>query len=244
MRYLITFSYDGSKFYGLQKQPNKETIQSNIESALEKINKKKVCLISTGRTDALVHAYKQYAHFDLDINIECIALKKALNSLTSKYIYVKDVKQVSGDFHARFDVLNKTYVYKINMGEYDPISCDYIYQYNKNLDITKMEEASKYLIGTHNFKSFTTAKDKRKSYERTIDNITFKKTNDLLEISFTGNGFLRYMVRNMVGILIEIGSLERNVDEIETILNSEDRKYAGITAQPCGLYLVDVKFKK
>ncbi len=244
MRYLITFSYDGSKFYGLQKQPDKETVQSNIESALEKINKKKVSLVATGRTDALVHAYKQYAHFDLDINIECLCLKRALNSLVSRYIYIKDVKVVSNDFHARFDVLNKTYVYKINMGEYDPISCDYVYQYNQDLDIMKMEEASKYLIGTHNFKSFTTAKDERDSYERTIYSIDFKRNDNILEISFTGNGFLRYMVRNMVGILIEVGSLKRDPREVEVILKSEDRKCAGITAEPCGLYLVDVKFKK
>ncbi len=244
MRYLMRFSYDGSKFNGLQVQVEGSTIQGTIEEALTKINKKFVKLTATGRTDALVHAYNQYAHFDLDVLMSGSEVEKALNSLVGSYIYVKEVKEVANDFHARFDVQNKTYVYKINMGEYNPIEYDYVYQYCKILDIVKMKEASTYLLGKHNFKSFAKAKDLRESYERTIYDISFKENNNILEISFTGDGFLRYMVRNMVGFLIEVGSSKREAKEAITILNSQDRRCAGINVPANGLYLVDVVFKK
>ena len=142
MRYLMTFSYDGSKFYGYQKQPDKPSVQENIELALTKINSNNFVSISaSGRTDNGVHALNQKAHFDLDRDINVDILRNSLNKLTSKYIYIKDIKTVTDDFHARFNVIRKKYTYKINLGEYNPIESDYIYQYNKNIDIKKMNIA-------------------------------------------------------------------------------------------------------
>ena len=192
MRYLMTFSYDGSKYNGYQKQPNKRTIQSEIEKALTTINNN--CFVSisaSGRTDALVHAINQKAHFDLNINITCDKLKKAINSLIPKDIYVKKIETVSDSFHARYNVLTKQYIYKINIGEYNPIEKDYVLQLCHDLNITEIKKALKYLEGTHNFKSFVKANPDITDYTRTIIETDIKEENNILIISFLGTGFLR-----------------------------------------------------
>ena len=245
MRYLMTFSYDGSKYNGYQKQPNKRTIQSEIEKALTTINSN--CFVSisaSGRTDALVHAINQKAHFDLNINITCDKLKKAINSLIPKDIYVKKIEVVNNDFHARYNVLAKQYIYKINIGEYNPIEKDYVLQLCQKLNIDEIKKALKYLEGTHNFKSFVKASSDITDYTRTIIETDIKEENNILIISFLGTGFLRYMVRNMVGLLIEIGLGKRKSEDVITILNKEDRTFSGITALPNGLYLKDVFYEK
>ena len=242
MRYLITFSYDGSKYGGYQKQLDINTIQSELEEALTKLNNKETSIVASGRTDRGVHAINQKAHFDLDINITPAKLKMALNSLIPNDIYVKDVKEVDSDFHARFNVKSKEYIYKINLGEYNPIEKDYIYQYGKSLNIKAMEEAIKYFIGMHNFKSLVAADDVRDNYDREIISANINVVDDIMTISFVGTGFLRYMVRNMVGLLIEIGEGKRNPSDVLTILEKEDRKASGKTAPACGLYLKNVNY--
>ena len=244
MRYLMTFSYDGSKYSGYQKQPKKKTIQSEIEKVLKKINsEQKVDIHASGRTDAGVHALNQKAHFDMDAKMSTDKLKYSINCLLPKDIYIKDIKEVNDDFHARFNVKAKEYVYKINMGEYNPIEKDYVYQYNKKLDAVEMERALKYLEGTHDFKSFTKADEEKNDFVRTIVQTTFirdLKNVNSIQISFLGTGFLRYMVRNMVGTLIEIGEGKYKSEDIISILEAKDRRKAGITAPPEGLYLKDV----
>ena len=111
MRYLIRFSYDGSNFYGYQKQPNKRTIQGELENVLSRISKEKISISASGRTDSFVHAINQYAHFDMNLDIPTDSLKKAINSLITGDIYVKEVKKVDSNFHARFSVIKKEYVY-------------------------------------------------------------------------------------------------------------------------------------
>lgn len=242
MRYLITFSYDGSKYGGYQKQLDINTVQSELENALTKLNNKETSIVASGRTDRGVHAINQKAHFDLDINITPDKLKMALNSLIPNDIYVKKVEEVGSDFHARYNVKSKEYIYKINLGEYNPIEKDYIYQYGKPLDIKSMEEAISYFIGMHNFKSLVAADDIRDNYDREIISASMNIDNNILTISFVGTGFLRYMVRNMVGLLIEIGEGKRNPKDVLTILEKEDRKASGKTAPACGLYLKEVNY--
>lgn len=247
MRYLMTFSYDGSKYKGYQKQPKQRTVQSEIERILKTINgHTKVDIVASGRTDAGVHAFNQKAHFDLDIKITPDKLKKAMNSMLPKDIYIKNIITVANDFHARFDVACKEYIYKINMGEYSPIEADYILQYNQKLDVVEIERALKYLEGTHDFRSFTKFDEEKESYERTIISATLSrdiKNVNFIIITFLGTGFMRYMVRNMVGTLIEIGEGKRKSEDIITILEEKDRKYAGKTAPSCGLYLKDVFYR-
>ena len=160
MRYFMTFSYDGTNFAGYQKQPRERTVQGVLEDAFKEINAgKSVNICASGRTDRGVHALNQKAHVDLDIKITCDKLLKGINSLLPEDVYVKKIEEVSDNFHARFDAIGKEYIYKINMGEYDPIERNYCYQYNNKLDIGSMERGLKYLEGEHNFKSFTKTND-------------------------------------------------------------------------------------
>ena len=243
MRFLATIQYDGSKYSGYQKQPNKNTIQDHLEEVLTKINKETVLVSASGRTDAKVHALGQKIHFDFQVTMTEEQIKKAVNSLLPKDIYMTDIKKVAPTFHARFDVKEKTYLYKINMGEYNPLEKDYVLQLNHSLNVERMKKASTYLVGEHNFRAFTKIDEEKESYIRTINEITFEKRKDYLLITFKGNGFLRYMVRNIVGTLIEIGEDKRNIEDISLILESEDRKKAGKTAAACGLYLKEVTYK-
>jgi len=244
MRYFMCFSYDGSSFYGYQKQPRKRTVQQELEDALKQINGGvEVSVVSSGRTDAGVHALNQRAHFDLNKEIEVDKLRQGLNSLLPLDIYIKKIEKVSEDFHARFNAIGKEYIYKINLGEYNPLERNYVFQYNKRLDIASMERALKYFEGTHNFKSFTKANDEITDYVRTISGTEISrdlKDVNMIIISLIGTGFLRYMVRNIVGFLIEVGEGKRLPEEIIDILKKEDRKEAGKTAPANGLYLKNV----
>lgn len=244
MRYLMTFSYDGSKYMGYQKQPGEKTIQEVIENALTCMHSgKRVSLVASGRTDRGVHALNQKAHFDFEKEIPLEKLRYSLNSLLDGSIYIKEITCVRESFHARFDVHTKEYIYKINMGEYDPIEKDYVFQYNKKLDIIAMERALKYLEGTHDFQTFTKKNSDYKSYTRTIFRASLQrelKSGNKIILSFLGNGFLRYMVRNMVGFLLEIGEGKRECVEVLKVLNLKDRSSIGKTAPPEGLYLKDV----
>lgn len=240
----MTFSYDGSDFKGYQKQPRGRTIQGELESVLKKINgDKAVSVVATGRTDAGVHALNQKAHFELDSDMDIEKLLYSMNSMLPCDIHIKHIEEVSENFHARFDATGKEYVYLINMGEYNPLERKYVYQHNKKLDVVEMQRAMKYLEGTHSFKAFTKADEDKEDYVRTLSQtnlIRDLKDVNKITLVFIGNGFLRYMVRNMVGTLIEIGEGKRRSEEIIEILKSEDRTKAGKTANPEGLYLRNV----
>lgn len=244
MRYFMTFSYDGSDFSGYQKQPRLRTVQGELEKAFKKVNgNKDVSVCSSGRTDAGVHAINQKAHFDLEQEIDTDKLLKSVNSILPEDIHIKNIETVSDNFHARFNAIGKEYIYQINMGEYNPLERKYVYQHNGKLDVVEMQRAMKYLEGTHSFKAFTKADDEREDYVRTLSQTNIIR--DLKDVSkitlvFIGNGFMRYMVRNMVGTLIEIGEGKRRSEEIIDILNSEDRTKAGKTAEAQGLFLKNV----
>ena len=244
MRYFMTFSYDGTAYSGYQKQPDKMTIQDELEKVLYKLNgDKEVSVCSSGRTDAGVHALNQKAHFDMDKEYDVELLKNSINKMLPGDIYIKKIEIVDDNFHARFNVSAKEYIYKINTGEYNPIQKNYVYQFNKRLDVSEMERALKYLEGEHNFKSFTKSTDEIKDYNRKIIQTSLiRETKNINEItiSIMGTGFLRYMVRNIVGLLIEIGQGKYKSEDIFDILKAENREAAGITAPPNGLYLKDV----
>lgn len=244
MKYFMTFSYDGSNFSGYQKQPRERTVQACLENALKEINGGKIVSVcASGRTDAGVHAINQKAHFEIDKKIETGKLLRGINSLLPEDIYVKSIKEVSDDFHARFNAIGKEYIYIINMGEYNPLERNYVYQYGKRLDLSAMERGLKYLEGEHNFKSFTKSTDEIEDYVRKISQTSIvrdSKDMNKIIITFVGTGFLRYMVRNMVGLIIEIGEGKRKPEDIIRILKEEDRTLAGKTAPACGLYLRNV----
>ncbi|MEG1494891.1 MAG: tRNA pseudouridine(38-40) synthase TruA [Bacilli bacterium] len=248
MRYLMTFSYDGTNFAGYQTQPGLRTVQGEIEASLAYINKGTKCnLVASGRTDAKVHALKQHAHFDMNIDVSNQKLKSAINSRTPSDIYVSKIEVVAPDFHARYMVKEKEYKYIINIGEYNPLERDYVYQYNYKLDLSAMKKAIKYFKGTHDFRAFVSENSKKDNCIRTIRKAVIKSNKldaNKLEFHFIGTGFLKYQVRNMVGYLIKVGEGKAPSREVKTVILSKDRLKAGRTAPPCGLYLMDVSYKK
>lgn len=244
-RYLINFSYDGSNYNGYQKQKNLNTIQGKMEDALKKINNSKITKIhSSGRTDAHVHAINQYGHVDIQVDITEEKLKRALNSLLPDDIYVKSTKIVDDNFHARYMVSSKEYLYKINMGEYNPIEKNYVYQLCKKLNVRKMKKAINYFIGKHDFTTFSSNEDRKENNIRTIYNAYIEEDNDQLLISFKGTGFLKYMVRIMVGALIMVGLEKIKPEDIIDMFDKKDKSLVKITANPEGLYLYKVEYKK
>ena len=242
-RYLINFSYDGTNYNGYQKQKGLNTVQGKMEDALKYINNHKdTKFSSSGRTDAFVHAYNQYGHADIDVNITEYKLKRALNSLLPDDIYVKSTKKVDDDFHSRYNVLKKEYIYKINMGEYNPIERNYVYQLGKQLNIDKMKEALNYLKGTHDFERLSSNEHKEKNTIRTIYDAKIYFDNDILILSFTSNGFLKYMVRIMVGILIQIGLEKYEAIYIKNIIDGNVKTNYKKIAPAQGLYLFNVEY--
>lgn len=241
-RYLIDFSYSGANFSGYQKQPGKRTVQDEIEKVLSSINNNSVKLTSSGRTDALVNAIHQKAHFDLDKEIGAYKLNGALNSYLPDDIYVNSVTKVDNLFHARYMVKSKTYEYLINTGDYNPLLRTHVYQYCKPLNIRKMKKAVKYFIGKHDFTTFVSAEDKKQDKVREIYDASVDEKEGIIKITFKGSGFLKYQVRNMVGALIKIGEEKVLPDIILSLLEKKDRKCAFLCAPAQGLTLTDVKY--
>ena len=240
MRYLMTVSDDGSKYYGFQRLKSEKSVQAEIESALSKINKSLVNIKGAGRTDRGVHARSQKIHFDLNLNIPPDRLINAVNSLLDNFIRILDCKIVSNDFHARFSVKEKTYKYIINMGDVDPIKEDYVYNYGYKLEIKTMKKASKYLLGKHSYKVFVSGE--RDNYNSEIFKVKFDKDNNFLTITFIGKSFYRYMVRNMVGALILVGRGKISISEFKNMVDSDETKYTYMTVPSNGLYLENIKY--
>lgn len=240
MRYLASVSYDGSKFYGFQRLKNKKSVQGELEKVLTTINKTMVLVKGAGRTDRGVHALDQKIHFDLNIKIDIPHLLLAINSRLDSAVRVNYIEEVSSDFHARFDCIQKKYQYIINMGEYDLFIDDYVYNYNKKLNIKNMKKASKYLLGVHSFKVFTSGE--RENYNSIISKVDFKKHGSMLYITFTGVSFYRYMVRNLVGALLLAGEGRMPTTGIEEMLSNSENIYNYMTVPANGLYLMEVKY--
>lgn len=244
MKFLIKFSYDGTNYSGFQNQTGLDTIQGRMEEALQKINNgKKTNLVATGRTDKKVHALAQYAHAEIEVNITEKKLKRALNSNLPPDIHVIDTKIVEENFHARYDVKEKIYEYRLNMGEYNPLERNYVFQYNHELDIQKIKEAMTYFKGTHDFRAFVTENKEKENCVRTITKVDAEQKGEELIFHFQGTGFLRYQVRNMVGLLIRVGEKKIEPSKVKEILESKDRTKSGKTAPAEGLYLVEVLYE-
>ena len=224
-RVLIKIEYDGREFYGFQKQAGKRTIQEELENALFKLTGEKIEVFASGRTDRGVHALDQAVHFDLNQTIPAKNIIVALNNLLPNDISVNSARYVKDDFNSRFDIKSKTYVYKIyNSNKKSAILADRSVFINYNLDIEKMIEASKLLIGKHNFKGFCASDTKVTNFEREIFDISIKKRGKYLTFEVTGSGFLYNMVRIIVGTLIDVGRGNLSNNDIEKALKTEKPK--------------------
>lgn len=244
MRYLIRFSYDGTCFYGYQSQPGLRTVQGELDCAISYLNRQVATKShASGRTDRGVHALDQTAHFDLSKPIPVDKIRMGLNSLLPEDIHVFHVEEVSNDFHARYMVQKKEYVYRINLGEYSPLMRNYVYQLCRPLDVSLMEDASTIFLGVHDFRSFVDSEDTRENTVREIYEIHFTVQNNILDISFVGNGFMKYQVRSLVGALIEVGLHRKTKEDLLLLLESKSREKALKGAPAEGLYLKKVYYE-
>lgn len=240
----LEIEYDGSSFFGWQKQVRKRTVQVEIEKILKIILKEEVEIFGAGRTDSGVHALKQVANFHSRSPISTEALKKTLNCMLPQDISIVSIGEEGPDFHARKSAKAKTYVYIVNNSD-EPSALNRKREYHvvPVLDIGKMRASAECLIGTHDFKGFMSSGSNIKNTQRTIFEIRIdKKEKGRIEFSFTGNGFLYNMIRILVGTLIEVGAGTKDREIIREILQKKDRKLAGNTAPPQGLYLMEVGY--
>lgn len=242
--YRIVVEYDGSRYDGWQKQGNTDqTIQGKIETVLERLIGQSVEVHGSGRTDAGVHALNQVANFHIDINKKEQEIMDYLNHYLPEDIRIKALDQVSERFHSRLNAQEKTYLYRIEMGEKKPVfDRKYIYGLHKSLDVEAMERAAAILCGEHDFKSFCSNRKMKKSTVRNLKKIEFEKEDTRLLVRFTGDGFLYNMVRILMGTLIEVGLKELRPEEMSGILKAQDRQMAGYTAPPEGLFLESVNY--
>lgn len=239
----VVISYNGVNFNGYQKQKGLRTVQGEVEKVLFKIHDYEVKSFGAGRTDKGVHAFNQVFNFETNNNMNADDFKRAFNSLLPDDIYVKSVEEVSLNFHSRYSSHDKEYHYLVNVGEYNPLSKDYVLQYNKNLNLEKMVAASKLFIGEHDFRNFCASEEEKvKDYIRVIESIEIIKDGDMITFKFKGNGFLRYMVRMIVGILLEIGKGRKKEDFILERLDKKELKRSNYKVNACGLYLVNVNY--
>ncbi len=239
---LMGVSYLGTNYAGWQKQDNALAIQEVIENALYEICGTAVETFASGRTDAGVHAYEQC--FSCKLNFKDIKrLPIALNTKLPEDIRILWSKEMPNDFHARFSAHKKTYTYRIRVGEIEsPFDFQTTTYISYNLNLKKMQEASSYLVGEHNFKSFCSSHTTVPDYVRTIYELNIKNIDNLFEFEITGNGFLYNMVRIIVGTLLDVGRGKTQPKEIIKIINGQNRQLSGKTMPAKGLVLKKVEY--
>ena len=240
----LTIEYDGKDFNGWQKQPNKLNIQGEIERAIKEITGEEVELIASGRTDAGVHAIAQVANFKTNSNIPIDKIPIALNTKLKRSIRILLAEEVDERFHSRYNCKKKTYRYIINNSDNGTaIYRNLEYNFSEKLDEEKMYQAIIYFIGEHDFKGFKASGTSSKSSVRTIYLGKVERDGNRVIIEVAGNGFLYNMVRIISGTLIDVGTGKIEPEDIRDIIESGDRKRAGKTLPPQGLYLVRVEYE-
>ena len=243
--YKLTMEYDGTHYHGWQIQAGDITIQETLEKALSLMTGETVRVEGSGRTDAGVHALGQTASFKTDTRIPPEGFQAGLNSLLPEDIVILGCEEVKNDFHARFSAKTKTYQYRI-YNQFLPLAVgrQYAWHIRKPLDVPAMTRAAAHLIGTHDFKSFEGAGSPRPHTVRTVLEAGVEKTGDgFVLFDITADGFLRYMVRNLVGTLVDVGTGKIPPERFKEILEAKNRDLAGATAPARGLFLVAVRYE-
>lgn len=243
---LLTVAYDGSGYFGWQKQADKTypTVQEAFEKALSDFFRQEIVCIGASRTDRGVHAFGQRATIEVDTTVPTEKIPLALHSFLPEDIVIVDAIDVDEKFHPRYDCVNKTYEYKIYNAKFrNPTYRKYSEFNHKILDIIAMNSAAQVLMGKHDFKAFAASGFSSKTSVRTIFGISVEKRDEFVIIKVTGDGFLYNMVRIIAGTLIMVGEGKISKPQLEEILLSCDRTKAGKTAGPEGLTLVNIKYE-
>ncbi len=246
--YKFILSYDGTRFYGWERQPGKDmTIQGKLENVLTRMvglpEGESVQVIGAGRTDAGVHARAMTANAMLDTDLSEEEIQKYMNQYLPEDISINDVKICSDRFHSRYNALGKTYRYTCYYGSSKPVfDRKYVTILEQKPDVERMRRAAEYIVGTHDFKSFCGNTRMKKSTVRCVDNIKIEESGPQIRFYFHGNGFLQNMVRIMTGTLLEVGYGNIEPEEMKNIIEACDRQKSGPTAPPQGLCLMKVDY--
>jgi tRNA pseudouridine38-40 synthase len=253
MRYFkLTIAYDGTDFHGWQMQANKPTIQGEIVGVLQRLTQERIQLHGSGRTDAGVHALGQVASFRTQSALGVTEFQRALNALLPPAIRIVAAEEVGPDFNARWSAIGKTYRYRLYRGKVvPPFFWRYVLHYPFPLDEDRMREAAAHFVGVHDFSAFAAGTgseedDKERNMEREIFSAELTRSQDNEELLFTvtGRSFLRYMVRKMVGTLLDVGRGRLAPDDILRLYKIKDRSKSGPTVPPQGLVMVEVRHKE
>ncbi|MFN0101578.1 MAG: tRNA pseudouridine(38-40) synthase TruA [Bryobacteraceae bacterium] len=247
-RIRITVSYDGTHFHGWQVQPGLVTIQGELQRVFFELSKTPILVQGSGRTDAGVHAIAQVAAFTTTNPIPCVNLRRAMNHLLPGAIRVTNVEEAAPGFHARFDAISKLYEYRIFRDEIcSPFERPYVHHFPYPLNDRKMIAAAPVFEGKHDFSAFAAADERHGSdYSRvrTIFSSSLAREGPRLVYRVSGSGFLKHMVRNLVGTLIEVGKGNLVTGELQKLLTGGARSECGPTAPPRGLFLVEVTYRQ
>ena len=241
--YKMIISYDGARYYGWEHQPDRPTIQGKLEDVLKEMCGEPVDVIGAGRTDAGVHAQAMVANVKMDTDKNCIQIRDYMNRYLPNDIAVKEVREASDRFHARYKAVGKLYTYTCFDGPVIPVfQRKYMNILTERVNVGKMKEAASYLEGKHDYKSFCGNPHMKKSTVRIVDRIDIERKGGTISLSFHGTGFLQNMVRIMTGTLLEVGAGRMEPEEVEEILEARDRSKAGPTAPPQRLWLMKVDY--
>jgi tRNA pseudouridine38-40 synthase len=239
----LTIEYDGTAYAGWGQQPNQLTIQAVLEEALSKITQQHISGVAAGRTDSGVHALGQIVSFQSDKPLVPAQWAPALNSYLPKDITVISSEKAPDDFHARFSAKGKIYEYRITMQPSRPaLNRNRVWHLPHTLDIDAMRQAMQDILGTHDFTSFRGPRSQTVNPMCTISDLSLSFESPSLTISIEGDRFLKQMVRAIIGTLVEVGERKRNPNTLPEIFEARDRRAAGRTAPPQGLYLVQVLY--
>ncbi|WP_372626323.1 tRNA pseudouridine(38-40) synthase TruA [Arsukibacterium sp.] len=243
MRIALGIEYDGTGFFGWQRQREVNSVQQELEMALAKVANSPVEVFCAGRTDAGVHATGQVVHFDTEVQRDAKAWIMGTNSHLPDQIAVRWAKPVSDDFHARFSATARRYRYIIYNQKFRPaILRSGLSHYHQPLDINLMQQAAPALIGEHDFSAFRAMQCQSKTPYRNVHHLQLSREGDYVVLDIKANAFLHHMVRNITGSLLEIGMGRKPVGWLNELLQSRNRNLAAATAKPGGLYLVDVDY--
>ena len=241
MRVLGICSYKGTNYYGWQKQAGFVSVQSTIEEVLSKVYDTPINITGSGRTDAGVHAFKQYFHYDCTKEKDLKQLCYSLNKMLPEDIKILSLEVVDNDFHSRYNAKKKIYEYRILLKNKDPFQDDLAYVYPMEFDINLFKEALNKFVGKHNYQDFTSKEEDEGGFIREIYEIKVEDNKDDIRIRFIGNGFMRYQIRNMVGASISVANKKEPLDFIDYHLKeTKMREIVAYKAPASGLYLVDV----
>lgn len=240
----MVIAYDGTNYHGFQRQKNALSIQEVLEETMSPIFGHPIKVIASGRTDTGVHAHGQAVNFETTAKIPIEKVPIAINSRLPRDIAVLSAEEVSADFHARFSAEEKTYAYQLLISDCpDPFAAAYVWQVKKTLQLDVMRQALSIIVGTHDFSSFEASGSAVRDPVRTIYEATLTEDGDhRVTIRFRGNGFLYHMVRNLVGTLVDVGLGRTSLKDFSAILEARDRRKAGVTAPPQGLFLENVRY--